>query len=157
MLEWLVGAALADAAADEVTPPLTAGPAWTPERVAWLRAHHLCCRSGLDGEAGEATWAVLLDGEVVGAVRLARVDDGVLETGAWLTRGARGRGVGTAALRLVLEQAAASRATVVRAETTAGNGAALSALRRIGFTCRADAGGAVRARLALGLGPRQVG
>ncbi|MHB8449967.1 MAG: GNAT family N-acetyltransferase, partial [Mycobacteriales bacterium] len=100
----------------------------------WLRAFHRDRRSGLDGPASEATWAVLLDERVVGSVRLKRTDEqGVLEAGAWLVRGARGRGVGTAALAAVLRQASVVGATAVRADTTAYNTAALGALRRLGF------------------------
>ena len=109
VLDLLVAAATTDAAADEVTPPVTAGPGWTPERVAWLRAHHVGSRGGLDGPArGGDVGGAAVDDDVVGAVRLARTEvDGVVETGLWLTRGARGRGRAAEVLRLVLEQAAA--------------------------------------------------
>jgi ribosomal-protein-alanine N-acetyltransferase len=69
-LERLIVAALADASADKVIPPLGGGGAWTAERIDWLRTLHRERRAGLDGPAGEATWAVVADGEVVGAVRL---------------------------------------------------------------------------------------
>lgn len=52
VLEQLVDAAVSDAAADDVTPPLTPGPAWSAERVAWLRAFH---------RSGERTWAVVVE------------------------------------------------------------------------------------------------
>ena len=150
MLEQPVAAATSDAAADEVTPPLTPGDDWTPERVAWLRAFHVDRRAGLLSTAREATWAVLVDGQVVGGVRLARVaQDDVLEAGVWLTRGARGRGVGRAAVAAVLEQAAALGAGVVQAWTTASNAAALAGLRQLGFECSSSANGAVRAEVAL--------
>lgn len=140
-LSLLVGAARADAAPDEVTPPLTPGNAWTPERIDWLERFHVDRRAGLDGPASEATWAVELGGAVVGAVRLKRTGEpGVLETGIWLTRGARGRGAGRRALGAVLEQAAALGAHEVRADTTRGNGPALAVLRDLGFGT-ADAGG----------------
>jgi len=51
--------AITEALADEVTPPLTAGNAWTPIRIAWLRDFHRGRRGGLDGLAREATWATL--------------------------------------------------------------------------------------------------
>ena len=60
----------------------------------------------------------------------------MLETGIWLTRGARGRGVGRRALGAVLEQAPALGAHEVRADTTRGNGPALAVLRDLGFAHR---------------------
>lgn len=136
VLDRLLRAAVADAAADEVTAPVTPGGGWTPERVDWMRALHRQARAGLDGPAGQATWAVLADGDVVGAVRLKRADEpGVLETGIWLTRGARGRQVGRQAVAGVLERAAMTGAHAVLAVTTADNLAALALLRRLGFEC----------------------
>lgn len=134
VLEQLVQAATTDAAADDVTPPLTAGGAWTPCRVAWLRSFHRDRRTGSSGPAGEATWAVTADGRVVGSVRLKRTDEqAVFETGVWLARGARDQGIGRAALSAVLEQAAALGARGVRADTTVRNASALAVLRRLGF------------------------
>src|SRR3954447_8170607 len=90
----LVAVAVQDAAAAEVTPPVGAGAGWTSQRVDWLRAYHRDRRPGLDGPLGEATWAVVVDGEVAGAVRLHRTaETGTAETGIWLARSARGRGV----------------------------------------------------------------
>jgi RimJ/RimL family protein N-acetyltransferase len=107
VLTEMVRAALRDADPDEATPPLTPGNTWTPERVEWLRRFHTDRRAGLDGPAGEASWAVEVDGDVAGAVRLKRTaEPGVLETGIWLTRGARGRGAGRRAIAALLEQAA---------------------------------------------------
>lgn len=134
VLERLVQAALADSSADEVTPPLTAGEEWTPERVEWLRAFHRSRRGGLDGPEREATWAVLADGVVVGAVRLKRVAESPsAEAGLWLTRAARGRGVGRRAVEAVLAEARIGGVTAVRADTTATNGPALAVLRSLGF------------------------
>jgi RimJ/RimL family protein N-acetyltransferase len=155
VLARLVTAALHGATADEVTPPLTPGPAWTDERVAWLRAFHRDRRAGLDGVPAEATWAVVTsaggaDGDrVVGAVRLRRTDGGgVLEAGIWLTRDARGRGVGRTAVELVLDRARGTGASVVRAETTPGNTRALAVLRALGFAVDVR-GGTARAELSL--------
>lgn len=151
VLEDLVIAATGRADADEVTPP--GGPAvdglvagWSPQRVAWLRAFHRDRRAGLEGPAREATWAVLLDARVVGSVRLASTSSsGTLETGVWLVRDVRGRGVGHTVMDAVLEQAAASGAATVLARTTAGNLGALAVLRRAGFTLTAGADGSVEA------------
>jgi len=82
VLEQLVEAATTDASADEVTPPSTCGPGWTPARIAWLRDFHRARRTGLDGPAKEITWAITVDHRVVGSVRLQRsVHPGLLETG----------------------------------------------------------------------------
>ncbi|HET6876050.1 MAG TPA: GNAT family N-acetyltransferase [Jatrophihabitans sp.] len=134
VLAEMVDVATSDAAPDEVTAPLDDGTAWTQPRIDWLRALHRDRRPGLAGPLGEATWAIVVDGRVAGAIRLKRTSEpGVLETGMWLARGARGRGVAAAALRNVLERAAATGARAVRADTTAGNAAALAVLSRLGF------------------------
>jgi RimJ/RimL family protein N-acetyltransferase len=133
VLARLVGAALRDAEPDEVTPPM-AGAQWGPERIEWLCRLHRDRRLGLDGPLGEATWAVSLDGEVVGGIRLKRMaEPDVLETGIWLTRSARGQGVGRTAIAEVLETARAHGAHAVRADTSRENAAALSVLQRLGF------------------------
>lgn len=138
VLAALLAVATAEADADEVTPPLGRGPGWTPERRDWFLAYHRRSREGLDGSAGEATWAVVLDGRPVGAVRLQRTDDpAVLVTGVWLARSTRGRAVGVDALRLVLQEAARVGATAVRADTAVGNSAARGALQRAGFALSA--------------------
>ena len=156
-LSWLVEAALLGADADEVTPPLTPGPAWTEERIAWLRSFHRDRRWGLDGPEHEATWAVVdvgadadrEGGTVVGGVRLRRTGDPrVLETGIWLVREARGKGLGRRAVQAVLERARDAGAGSVVAETTPGNVAALGLLRSLGAALAAD-GHVVRAELRL--------
>jgi RimJ/RimL family protein N-acetyltransferase len=150
-LSDLVRVALADAAPDEVTPPLTPGEDWTPERISWLTAFHTDRRSGLEGPAREATWAVEVDGGVAGAVRLKRTGEaGVLEVGIWLTRGVRGRGVGPLALAAALGEAAAWGAGEVRAVTRSGNAAALAVLGALGFECTETGDGEVRARRGVG-------
>ena len=55
-----------------------------------------------------------------------------LETGIWLARSFRGRGVGREALRLVGVRAASAGAAVLVADTTAGNLSALSLLKSAG-------------------------
>jgi RimJ/RimL family protein N-acetyltransferase len=149
LLERMVRAAVTDAAANEVTAPVTPGDEWTPERLDWMRALHRDSRAGLDGPARQATWAVVADGAVVGAVRLKRTDEpGVLETGIWLTRGARHRGVGRRAIAAVLEKAGEAGAVEVSADTSTGNRSALALLRALGFECSpAPDGERVLARL----------
>jgi RimJ/RimL family protein N-acetyltransferase len=134
VLARLVGAALSSAEPDEVTPPVTATGRWGPERIEWLRRFHRDRRPGLDGPLGEATWAVTSDQEVVGAVRLKRTaEPDVLETGIWLVREVRGKGVGRQAVALVLAKAQELGAAAVRADTSQENAAALLVLQRLGF------------------------
>lgn len=133
-LDALVAAAVGDAAPDEVTPPFDDGGTWSEQRVTWLRELHRSRQDGIDGPYREATWAVLSGGEVVGQIRLKRTGDaGVMETGAWLTRSARGRGIGVAALQAAIDRAVAFGASAVYAETTIGNVRAQGVLRRLGF------------------------
>jgi len=135
VLEQHVHAATSDAAPDEVTPPVSPGGSWTAARVGWLRDFHHGRRAGLDAPAGEATWAIVVDETVVGSVRLKHTDEpDLLETGIWLTRRVLGRGLGPAVMVAVLQQATVLGAARVRADTTAGNAAAPSVLRRLGFT-----------------------
>jgi RimJ/RimL family protein N-acetyltransferase len=132
VLEHLVDVATTDAAADEVTPPVTDGPAWTAERIAWLKEFHRLHR---DGRAGQSVWAVLVDGAVAGQVRLRHLpEDGAGEIGLWLRRSVRGRGVGSAVVRAVLDQAVALGLVRVTAETTTNNVLARRLLDRAGFT-----------------------
>ncbi|HLQ81406.1 MAG TPA: GNAT family N-acetyltransferase [Brachybacterium sp.] len=133
VLDQLLRTAVQDAAAHEVTPPLTSGPAWTAERIDWFLDHHRRARCGVDGPAGEATWAVMLEGRPVGAVRLRRLDADTLETGIWLGRSARGCGAGTRAMQAVLARARQERAGVLRAETAAENRAMQTILYGLGF------------------------
>ncbi|KZB85975.1 GNAT family N-acetyltransferase [Amycolatopsis regifaucium] len=151
VLEALVRAAVEDASADDVTPPLTAGGAWNDERIAWLRDYHRDRRAGLAGPCGECTWAVRAEGMIVGAVRLALgpSGDAAAELGIWLTRSTRGRGIGAAAVRLLIDEAAAAGVVTLSASTRASNHAALRILRSAGFTTdQPSPDGAVEARRA---------
>ena len=181
VLEQLLELALRDADADEVTPPLGTTAGWNTDRISWFREFHRAAAAGLDGPAGQKTWAISCDGQMAGSVRLRRMDtapaaadegwagggaeavgaagagpggggagpgggyagpsDGAeagagggrtLETGIWLARSFRGRGVGSEALRLVKARAASAGAGVLVAETTAGNVGALALLRYAG-------------------------
>ncbi|MGH9001101.1 MAG: GNAT family N-acetyltransferase, partial [Acidimicrobiia bacterium] len=131
--------------------PMGAPGGWNPERISWLKDFHRHRRDGLSETCGEATWAVRSDGRVVGSVRLRRTSTaGVLETGIWLTRTERNRGMGRRAVSSVLEHAAAAGAHSVRADTTIGNQAALAILHRLGFEVAAPEGtGRIEARLPL--------
>jgi RimJ/RimL family protein N-acetyltransferase len=149
-LDQLVNAAITDAAANEVTPPVTTGDKWSPARIAWLKDFHRTRRTGLSGPVGEATWAILASDQVVGSVRLTRTAvPEILETGIWLTRRTRGHGVGRLAMAGVLQTAATLSAQGVRAETTTGNRAALRLLRSLGFNLVASKDGARVAALLM--------
>lgn len=157
VLEQLLELALRDADADEVTPPLGTAAGWNTDRISWFREFHRAAAAGLDGPAGQKTWAISCDGQLAGSIRLKRMDpepaeagEGgaggagagagalvgaggwALETGIWLARSFRGRGVGREALRLVKARAASAGAAVLVAETTAGNVGALALLKYAG-------------------------
>jgi len=138
-LEELLAVAVEDATPDEVMPPVAGPPGWTGHRREAFRDWHRSRFPGLAGPLREATFAVVQDGRVVGSARLAaRESRGVLETGMWLGRSQRGRGIGTAALRLLLDEAAKASARTVVADTMAYNAAALGALHRVGATLTAS-------------------
>ncbi|HEX5403119.1 MAG TPA: GNAT family N-acetyltransferase [Pseudonocardiaceae bacterium] len=68
----------------------------------------------------------------------------------WLTRGARGHGVGRAAAAAVLREAVSLEASAVQADTTTANTPALAVLARLGFQLKPDGDGRhVRALLLL--------
>ncbi|MFC9288207.1 GNAT family N-acetyltransferase [Streptomyces sp. NPDC057052] len=110
-------------------------PGWTTERQEAFRNRHRARRPGLAGPLRESTFVITHDGRTVGSARLAlRAGHDVLETGMWLGRSHRGRGIGTATLRVLLGEAARAGARAVVADTEAHNTAALGALRRNGAT-----------------------
>jgi RimJ/RimL family protein N-acetyltransferase len=149
-LERLLALAQLDASPDDVTPPLGDGTGWNTERRAWFRAYHRATAAGLDGAAGEKSWAVLCDGNLAGSVRLKRTAEPTeAETGIWLGRSFRGRGVGGAALKLVLAEARSAGLRLVVAHTTAGNAGAQRLLSGAGAVLRHDDGGAVSAAVEL--------
>ena len=153
VLEQLLTVAIQDADADEVTPPLGSAAGWNTERISWFRKYHHAA-AGLDGPAGQKSWAIRSHGRLAGSIRLKRSGLDTLETGIWLGRSFRGHGVAREALRLVVGRAAASGAAVLEADTTAGNAAALVLLRAAGATLEEgeairDGTVPVRARIAL--------
>lgn len=146
-IDELVAVAVADAAPEEVIPPVPGPPGWTAERRAACRAFFLEWAAERP-EAG-TRFAVVDGGRLVGIARLSPVDPpGTREIGMWLARSARGRGVGVAAVTELLAQAAGQGVTAVIAGTTRGNAAALGVLRRCGARLVEDpATGQVRAEL----------
>jgi RimJ/RimL family protein N-acetyltransferase len=83
----------------------------------------------------EGTFLVVRDGVVVGECGWFGPPDadGEVEIGYGLAASARGQGVGTEAVRLLLEWVAGRGATRVRAEVLPGNEASLRLLARHGF------------------------
>lgn len=152
VLEQLLELAKRDASPDEVAPPL-GGPGWNLERTAWFFSYHRAAVHGLDGDAGEKTWGIIADGSLAGSIRLRRADSGngvaVADTGIWLGRSFRSRGIGTAALRLVLQEARSAGIAVVSARTLAGNLGAQRVLASAGAVLTPDDDGTVSAVVVL--------
>ncbi|GAB5079185.1 GNAT family N-acetyltransferase [Arthrobacter sp. AD-310] len=147
VLEGLLELAKRDASPDEVAPPV-GGPGWDLERTGWFLSYHRAAADGLDGPAGEKSWAVFSGAELAGSVRLKRdtsADVPSAETGIWLGRSFRSRGIGAAALRLVLAEARRAGIRRVTARTLAGNDAAQHLLASAGGNLRPDDDGTVSA------------
>ncbi|MEV0679200.1 DinB family protein [Actinosynnema sp. NPDC050436] len=120
-VERLLAVAAVDADPADVMPP-----GWRPEQADAFRAFYRDLRR----DAFEIT-----DGDrTLGMVRLT----GSGETGLWVARSARGRGVGVTALCKVVQRATARNLSTVRAETTTANTAALAVLRRVGAALTVD-------------------
>jgi RimJ/RimL family protein N-acetyltransferase len=138
LLTQLSQVAFSEASANEVTPPLTPGEAWTAERAEWFMAYHRSRRPGLAGPHQEITKAILCGAAPVGAVRLHLTDTvGVLETGIWLARPARGKGIARQVITLIIDEARRSGADAVRADTAESNTAAQALMQAAGFTLSA--------------------
>jgi len=149
VLGQLLELAKRDASPDEVAPPL-GGQGWNPERTAWFFSYHRAASHGLDGDAGEKSWGIMAGGSLAGAIRLKlAAERDTAETGIWLGRSFRSRGIGRAALRLVLAEAHRAGITRVTARTLAGNLRAQGLLAGAGATLTHDDDGMVRAELIL--------
>ena len=94
VLEQLLELALRDADADEVTPPLGTTAGWNTDRISWFREFHRAAAAGLDGPAGQKTWAISCDGQLAGSVRLKRMDPEPAEAGEGGAGGAPGLAAG---------------------------------------------------------------
>ncbi|MBY8873099.1 GNAT family N-acetyltransferase [Micromonospora sp. PLK6-60] len=148
-LESLLSVAVAEAEPIDVMPPVEAPAGWSQARREAFRAFHRASFAGLDGPTHTRMYAVIAGGEVVGMIRMTRHDEpGVVETGMWLGRSARGRGLGAAALRELLNAAAAAGMRTVVAETTAENAGAIAVLNKCGAKLR-NHSGKVHAELCL--------
>ena len=138
-LESLLSVAVAEADPAEVMPPVAAPAGWSHARREAFRTFHRQHFGGLAGPTRTVMFAILVDRDVIGMVRLAQRDEpGVMETGIWLGRSAREQGIGSAALRALVDEATAVGAKRVVAQTTADNGPALGVLRRCGAELRYD-------------------
>ncbi|MER7439374.1 GNAT family N-acetyltransferase [Micromonospora avicenniae] len=148
-LEPLLSVAAAEAEPGEVMPPVEAPAGWSLARRDAFREFHRASFAGLSGPTRTQMYAILAGGEVVGMVRMTRRDEpGTVETGMWLGRSARGQGLGVAALRELLNEAAAAGMRTVVAETTPDNIEALKVLGKCGAKLRED-GGKVHAEICL--------
>lgn len=149
-LESLLSVAVAEAEPDEVMPPVQAPAGWSQARREAFREFHRASYGGLSGSTGNRMYAVLSDAGVLGVIRMARgAEPDTVETGIWLGQSARGQGIAVTALRLLFVEAAQIGARRVIAETTTGNAAALSVLRRIGAVLESTGDGTVRAEIHL--------
>ncbi|NUS35118.1 MAG: GNAT family N-acetyltransferase [Pseudarthrobacter sp.] len=151
VLPELLELAKRDASPDEVAPP-AGGPGWDLERTGWFLSYHRAAADGLDGPAGEKSWAVLCGGELAGSVRLKQNAAAAVpsaEAGIWLGRSFRSRGIGGAALRLLLAEARRAGVGCVTARTLAGNGAAQLLLASVGGHITPDDDGTVIAVVEL--------
>lgn len=87
-------------------------------------------------EGSEATWAIRLEGRLVGMVGLAKLPGGGPEIGYWVSSGVRGQGVATEAARAVIDWGFAdARPAVQRIEWRAvgGNLGSARVARALGF------------------------
>ena len=144
LLPRLLDLAVADADPNEVMPPEPGSSRWTDARRAAFTDYY---RPG-DGRV----YAVLIDGRIAGAARLSPAEaPGVVEAGLWLSRSERGKGHGTAALSLLVDEARAHGASALIAQTEASNSPAVAALRTLGAMLWEDPEtGAVHATLRVG-------
>ncbi|WP_320069168.1 GNAT family N-acetyltransferase [Micromonospora sp. RTGN7] len=148
-LEPLLSVAVAEAEPDDVMPPVDAPAGWSHARREAFRVYYRTGFAGFEGPARTRMYAILVGGEVLGMIRMTRCPaPGTVETGLWLGRSARGQGVGVAALRELLNLAAAAGMRTVVAYTTRENVGAVSVLCGCGAVL-AENGDTVRAEISL--------
>lgn len=139
LLERLLDLAVAQTEPDE-TVPGTGGP-WTEARRAEFRDGHR-----------HSAYAILLDDEIIGAVRFVPAEaPGAVQAAIWLARSHRGKGHGTEAGHLSIDEARANGVIALVAETTTSNVPAIGILRSLGAKLWEDPKtGAVHATLRVG-------
>jgi ribosomal protein S18 acetylase RimI-like enzyme len=102
---------------DDAWAARLAGPALGAYQQAWP------CAVDLDGTPAGLAW-VKMDGDGADTASVYQV---------WVAPEARGRGIGAALIDAAAEWARARRATALRLDVTAGDGAAARLYRRMGF------------------------
>jgi RimJ/RimL family protein N-acetyltransferase len=144
LLPRLLDLAAADTEPHEVMPSLPGAPRWTDARRAAFREYHR--------PADGAAYAVLVDGQLVGAARITPAEaPGAVQATIWLGRSARGKGYSTEAFRLLIDEARTHGAHAIIAETHVSNAAAVAALRTLGAMIWEDPDtGSVHATLRVG-------
>ncbi|MDN3357492.1 GNAT family N-acetyltransferase [Actinomadura sp. DC4] len=142
LLPRLLDVAVAGADPEEVMPTVPGPSGWTPERRTAFGDHY----------SSAPAYAIEANEQIVGATRLTPAEaPGAAEVGIWLARPARGKGHGTEALHLLVEEARSRGVTALIAETTTSNEAAVGALRTLGAKLWEDPeSGAVHATLRVG-------
>ncbi len=133
-LDDLLAVAVTEAVPDEVIAPVPGPAGWIDARRAAFRAYHIERRGGVAGPLGEVTFAIVLGSRVVGSARLKHAERGTLETGMWLARCERGRGLGSEVLMALKRHAADEGAVRMIAQTSPKNKAAIRTLRNCGAT-----------------------
>jgi RimJ/RimL family protein N-acetyltransferase len=141
ILERLLDLAVAQTDPDETMPAVPGPPGWTEARRAEFRDRHR-----------RSAQAILLDEEVIGAVRFVPAEaPGAVQAAIWLARSVRGKGYGTEAGRLSIDEARANGVTALIAETTTSNAPSIGILRSLGAKLWEDPDtGAVHATLRVG-------
>jgi RimJ/RimL family protein N-acetyltransferase len=130
-LRDLLEVAVADAAPEEVMPPLL------PYAQGWSADMRQSFLDFFEPMLG-TIYGITADGELAGFIRLSPLPsrDGVAETGMWLGRSWRGRGIGPAALGELMKEASQNGFRKVVADTTPENLAAVGTLRKNGATLK---------------------
>lgn len=121
----------------EATPPEAATVPWAQRqsRASWVATRRALRRAERHGEA--APYALLVDGRFAGQVTLAPVVGGASRSAAvgyWLEHGLAGRGLGTRAVALVVQEALGPmRLHRVEAWVRPDNARSRALLARLGF------------------------
>jgi len=144
-LRALLAVAVADATPEETMPPFEGPPGWTEAKQDFFLEFF---RPMVASEE-TAVFAVTVDGRIAGFMRLKRMPEvGEAETGMWLGRSYRSKGIGAVAFDALVAEAAARGYTRVVADTTPQNVAALGVLRH-GRARTREEGGKIYAEIAI--------
>jgi RimJ/RimL family protein N-acetyltransferase len=146
LLPRLLEIAVTDTEPHEVMPDLPGPSQWTDARRTAFMDYHR--------PADGAAYAVLVDGQLIGAVRIIPAEaPGAVQAHIWLRHSARGKAHSTEALCVLIDEARARGASALVAETHVSNQAAVSMLRTLGAMVWEDPeSGSVHATLRVGEG-----